>query len=155
MVIIEYPNLEGTHKDRCVQLLALHSTTQNSTPMSESSVQMLLELWQISALPAALGSLFHAHHPLVQKLFLTLNLSLSQHSSMPCQGRFRLDIKLFILLRWIKVPFSERHILVAQCKNMQGYMRRMHFSDFNTGNQAFKRSGSEDPVQVLLLYFFI
>lgn len=32
---------------------------------------MLLESWQLRAIPTVLGSLFHAHHPLVQNLFLT------------------------------------------------------------------------------------
>jgi len=35
---------------------------------------MLLELWQPGAVTAALGSLFHTHHPLVKNLFLILNL---------------------------------------------------------------------------------
>ena len=35
---------------------------------------MLLELQQLRAVPAALGSLFHAHHSL-KNLFLTLNLT--------------------------------------------------------------------------------
>jgi len=39
--------------------------------MSETAVQMLLDLGQFSAVPAALGSLFHAHHPLMQNLPLT------------------------------------------------------------------------------------
>jgi len=69
--IKEYPQLEGTHKDHWVQLLAPHSTTQNSNPMSESGVQTLLELQQLEAIPTALGSLFRAHHPLVQTLSLT------------------------------------------------------------------------------------
>ena len=54
-----------------MQLLAPHSTTQNPNPMSESAVQTPPELWQLSALPTALGSPFHAHHPLVQTLSLT------------------------------------------------------------------------------------
>ena len=37
--------------------------------MSESTVQMLLELWQLGAVHIALGSLFYAHSPLVQDLF--------------------------------------------------------------------------------------
>jgi len=57
----EYPELERTNKDHWV--LAPHSTAQNPKPMSKSAVQMLPELWQLGAMPPALGSLFHAHHP--------------------------------------------------------------------------------------------
>ena len=39
--------------------------------MSESGVQTLLELQQLEAIPTALGSLFRAHHPLVQTLSLS------------------------------------------------------------------------------------
>jgi len=41
-----HPDLEGTCKDHWVQLLALHRTSQQSDHMSESIIQMLLELWQ-------------------------------------------------------------------------------------------------------------
>ena len=43
--IVEYPELEGAHKDHVLQLLAPHRTTRNSYHISESVVQMLLELW--------------------------------------------------------------------------------------------------------------
>ena len=66
--VIEYPELEGTHKDHRVQLLALHRTTQKPDCMSESTVETLLELWHLGAMPTALGSPFHAHCPLVQTL---------------------------------------------------------------------------------------
>lgn len=46
----EYPELEGTHEGHWVQL--------KPSPMSESSIQTLLELWQLGAVPAALESLF-------------------------------------------------------------------------------------------------
>ena len=42
--IIEYPELEGIHRDYRVQLLAPHRTTQKSNHISESIVQTLLEL---------------------------------------------------------------------------------------------------------------
>ena len=48
--IIEYPELEGTHKDHQVQLLASQRTTQNSNTMSESTVLILLELHALGAL---------------------------------------------------------------------------------------------------------
>ena len=54
--IIEYPKLEGTHKDHRVQLLAPHSTTQKSDHTTESVVQTLLELWQLGDM--TLESLF-------------------------------------------------------------------------------------------------
>ena len=38
---MEYPELEGTHRDHGVKLLAPHRTTQNPNPVSESTVQML------------------------------------------------------------------------------------------------------------------
>lgn len=44
--IIEYPKLEGSHKDHGVQFLALHSTTQKSNHVSETNVQTLLEFCQ-------------------------------------------------------------------------------------------------------------
>jgi len=43
--IIEHPKLEGTYKDYWAQLLAPPRTTQKSDPISESTVQTLLELW--------------------------------------------------------------------------------------------------------------
>lgn len=52
--IMQYSELEGIHKDHPVQLPAPHSTTQVSNPMSESTVQMLLELRQIG--PMTLGA---------------------------------------------------------------------------------------------------
>ena len=68
--IVEYPKLEGTHKGHGVQPLAPHNTIQNSNPMYESTVQTLLELWQIGVLTTALGSLFHVHCPLVKNISL-------------------------------------------------------------------------------------
>ena len=62
-------------------ILAPHRITQNPNPMSESTIQMLLELQQLRAVPTALGSLFHAYRPLVQTLSLTPTCP-SQHSSM-------------------------------------------------------------------------
>ena len=62
--ITEYPELEGTHKDHWAQPLAPHRTTQNPNLTSECDVSMLPELWQLRSMPTALGSLFHAHHPL-------------------------------------------------------------------------------------------
>ena len=44
--------------------------------MSDSTVQTLLELQQLRAVPTALGSLLHAHHPLVQNLSLFPHLTL-------------------------------------------------------------------------------
>lgn len=67
----EYPELEGTHTDNGAQSLAPDSTTQNSNSEFESSVQTVLELWQLKAVPTALDSLFHAHHNLGQNLSLT------------------------------------------------------------------------------------
>ena len=55
--IVEYPQLEGTHKDHCVQLQAPHSSTQNPNPTSESAVQTLLELQNFRAVTIALCSL--------------------------------------------------------------------------------------------------
>ena len=60
---------------------------QNSNPMSESVVQMLLELWQLRATITALDSQFHAHCPLVQNLFLTPTW-LSPDAA-PCVRHFR------------------------------------------------------------------
>jgi len=60
--IIQYPQLEGTHKDHWVQLWAPHRTTQNPTPMPKSTVKMLLALQQLKPMPTAL---------LVQNLSLT------------------------------------------------------------------------------------
>ena len=80
--MIEYPELEGTHRDHWVQLLALHRTTQNSNPMPESGIQMLLEFWQLGTVPTALGSLFHVDHPLVKNLFLIPHMTF--HDTSPC-----------------------------------------------------------------------
>jgi len=56
--IILYPVLETTHIHHWVQLLAPYRTTQNSNPVSESTVQTLLELRQFGAMPTAPGRLF-------------------------------------------------------------------------------------------------
>jgi len=76
-------------QDHWVQLLAPHSTNQNSTPISESAVQKLLELQQPGAMHLgpeqwALGSPFHAHHPLVQTLSLTP--SCPSPDTAPCRS---------------------------------------------------------------------
>ena len=57
-MIIEYPKLEGTHKAHRAQPLAPHRSTQKSDHMTESVVQMLLELQQLVAMTTALRSLF-------------------------------------------------------------------------------------------------
>lgn len=44
--ITEKAELEVTHKDHGVQLLALHGTSPRSQPVPESIVQILLELRQ-------------------------------------------------------------------------------------------------------------
>lgn len=80
---IEQPEFEGTHQVYRVTLPAPHSTIQNSNPVSESVVQMLLKLQQIEAVPTAPGSLFRAHRPLVQHLFLMCHLNLPYCSFMP------------------------------------------------------------------------
>lgn len=49
-LVVEYPELEGTHKDLWVQLLALHRTTSDSSPMSENIVQTFLEFQLLSPL---------------------------------------------------------------------------------------------------------
>jgi len=54
------PESEVSHKDHETQLPAMHRTTQNANPMSESIVQTLLELQQPGAMITALVSLFHA-----------------------------------------------------------------------------------------------
>ena len=52
-------------QDHGVQLLAPHGTTQNSNLVSESTVQMLIVLQQLSSMTASLRSLFY---PLVKNL---------------------------------------------------------------------------------------
>jgi len=75
--VTEYPDLEGTYKDHQVQLPVPHRTPQNLNPMSESIVQMLLELQQLVVMTTALGSLFHCPtSPMVRKLLLIPNLTL-------------------------------------------------------------------------------
>ena len=69
--LTEYPELEGTHKHHQVQLWAPHRAILISNLASESSVQVLHELPSPGAVHTALGSLFHAHHPLVKNPFLT------------------------------------------------------------------------------------
>jgi len=50
--------------------------------MCESTVLTLPELWQLRTVTTALGSLFHAHHPLVNNLFLTPNMT--SPDAAPC-----------------------------------------------------------------------
>jgi len=84
--IVQYHELKGTHSDHWVQLPAPHSTTQKSDHITETVVQTLLELWQLSAVTTALGSLFHARsHSHVDNLFLTPS-HLPWHSSVLFPG---------------------------------------------------------------------
>ena len=79
----EYTKLEETHKDHRVQLLAPHGNTQNSNPMSDSIVQMLLKLWQPGYECCIVGILFQCPATPWMNFFLTPNLTLLWHSSMP------------------------------------------------------------------------
>jgi len=85
--IVESPELEGTHNSHHVQLLAPHGTIQKSTPVSESIVQILLELQLLGAVTAARSSPFHAHQPLIKNLFLISNLTLPD--TAPTSGHRR------------------------------------------------------------------
>ena len=49
--IIEYAELEGTHKDHQVQLLVSFRTLQESHHVPKSIVETLLELCQAGAVP--------------------------------------------------------------------------------------------------------
>ena len=53
-------------------VLSCHSKISISI-QTERKMQINLDL----AVPTALGSLFHAHHPLVKNIFLTPNLTFS------------------------------------------------------------------------------
>lgn len=57
--ILEYPELEGTHQDHQIQLLALHKTIpkNHTLCLPERVVQMLLQL-DSGAVTPSLGSLF-------------------------------------------------------------------------------------------------
>jgi len=48
---LNIPSWKRTLKDHRVQLLAPHRTTQKWDHISKSNVQMLLELWQLGAMP--------------------------------------------------------------------------------------------------------
>lgn len=61
--IIKYPELEGAHRDYQIQLLALNRTSQQSHPVFEGTVQMLLELQQVWGHDHSLGSLFSLSPP--------------------------------------------------------------------------------------------
>lgn len=61
-------------RNHWVQALATHNT-QNANPMSERVVQGFLEVQQLGATTTALGSLCHAHCPLLKNLFLTPRLT--------------------------------------------------------------------------------
>lgn len=68
--ILEYLELEGTHKDNQVQLLALHRTTQKSNYMAECIVQMFLEYWQAQCGDYCLGEpVPMPEHPLSEEPF--------------------------------------------------------------------------------------
>jgi len=56
------------------QTLCLRALSKHSLSLPE----------QLGAVPTALGSLFHAHHPLVKNLFLISNLTLSKNP--PCRS---------------------------------------------------------------------
>lgn len=63
--------LERTHMDHQVQFPVPLKTIQSSNPMSASTTEILLELWQLGTMPTALDSPLHAHHALVKKYFIT------------------------------------------------------------------------------------
>lgn len=81
--IVEYLELEGSCKRNQVQTLFPHSANQNSNLVSESVVQMLLDLQQLRAVPTFPGSLLHAQHLLMQNLPLTPSLTVPQSSTVP------------------------------------------------------------------------
>ena len=97
------PSEKRPPKDHQVQVIALHRTTQNSDHISESIVQMLLELQRPGAVTTALGSQFYAHHPLVRNLLLTPKLTLPWHSSMPFPQVLSLSPERRVVL--IKIVF--------------------------------------------------
>lgn len=67
--IIEYLEWMGIHKDHWVQLLGPHRTTQSPNPMSESTVQMLLKLWQLKDMAVALRIMFQCSTTLWWRTF--------------------------------------------------------------------------------------
>lgn len=67
--IIEHPKLTETHEDCWVQHPAPHRISQNSNPMSESTVQMFLGFWQLGDMTSALESLFQGLTTLQWRIF--------------------------------------------------------------------------------------
>jgi len=68
--ITVFAELEETHKDLQVQFLAPQRTTKIQTPCLTVLSKRALNS-SPGAVPTALGSLFRAHHSLVQNLSLT------------------------------------------------------------------------------------
>lgn len=65
----------GDPQDHRVQPLAPHRSALKSKRTTECIVKVLLEIWWLSAVTTVLGILCHAHHPLVENLFLIPPLS--------------------------------------------------------------------------------
>lgn len=95
---MEYLELEETYKDQ-VKLLVPYRVTQNSNPVSETVVQMLLKIWQAWGQDSrALGRLFQCPTTLsVKNLSLISNLThllnaATCHSFRSCCCHHREDI---------------------------------------------------------------
>lgn len=72
----EYAELERSHEDHCVQLLALQRIPQQSHPVPESNVQTLLYLRQAGGCDPIPGELLQCQTTLwVKNLFLVSNLN--------------------------------------------------------------------------------
>ena len=80
--IIEYPDLEGNHKDHLDQLLSPHRIIQSQTTFLAVVSKCFLYSSSLRMCPLLWGAHSSVHHPLVKNLSLTPNLIIPWCSSM-------------------------------------------------------------------------
>jgi len=110
---------------------------------------MLPELWQIGAMPTALGSLFSAHHPLVQTLFLTPTCPFPDtapcHSLRLCQCHQSAEFCICPQLpSWaIKIPAS----------SLKSYLNRSVFFRYRLIHQYWQYGTMTEVLLILFINF--
>jgi len=118
--------------------------------LSENTVQMLLELWQLSTMTTALGSLFYAQCPLVQKPTWPSQDAAPCHSLMPCHCHQRVCSALPFHSLWGAVSCHEASpqpllLWAEQTKGLQlliTFCWSVHVFDFSSKQTCLgKREG--------------
>jgi len=112
------------------------------------SPRALHELQQLGAVLTALGSLFHAHHPLVKNVFLISNLTLPNLKA--CESSTKTE-SLPAGLCWYLLAFPAKRDLAfgkISCKTENGYKRFSHGGLISQHRQLCSQPCAEsDPIK--------